>query len=379
MNKKKDKFLVYLVILSYCLYFLQGGLYERGSLVPKISLLIVLVVDVYYWIYAIRHNKTFLTYSLSIFFVILFFSWVMSPKVIPSTESIIYSTGEYKNSIIVLLSYFPFRYWADRGILDTSFVKRTSLLFFGVYVVGFFIKLYESLDYEFLLGGDVTNNGGYMIAFIFPLTAFLFREKKFWFLITISVLLVLMSAKRGAILCVSMEVLFFMLFKFKTINFRNYIFVVFAGLVVFYLAYSYIGTNDYLVERLNNGDSGGRDVLYENAWKAFRQGDLMQQLFGYGFLQTITKTGQFAHSDWFEIIVDHGIIGVLVYFYVFYSLLIIYIRKVRKLDDKYRLMFCSASCCWFLTSIFSMGYLAPEAAMLLIAIAISEKGIRNDC
>lgn len=380
MNKKKEKYLLYLTILSYSLYYLQGGIYERGSVVPRISLLIILAVDFVYWAKSIKCNKTLITSSISIFFLLLFFSWLLSPKIVSSVEgSVIITVGELKNAIIFLFSYFPFRYWVDHGVLNTKNARKISLLFFGVYIVGFFIKLYESLDYDFLLGENVTNNGGYMIAFIFPLTAFFFREKKIWFFIAISVILVLMSAKRGAILCVALEVFLFMLFKLKTKKLSYSIFYFVPFLVLAYVAYRYIGENEYLFERLNSGDSGGRDVLYDNAWKSFLQGDLLQQIFGYGFLQTIKKIGQFAHSDWYEIIVDHGITGIMMYLFVFYSLFRTYIRKVKKAADVYRIMFCSASCCWLVTSLFSMGYLAPEAAMLMIAIAISEKGIKDDC
>lgn len=375
MNQTANKrVIVYAVMLAYFLYFLQGGVYDRGSIIPRISIVFILVVDVIYMTKSLFYRNSQVSLPIIALVILLSISWYISPKHVILGGQVISTIGELKNSLLFLLAYFPFRYWIDKEIINLKHIRWFSFLFFLVFVIAYFIKLREVTIAEYWKD-DVTNNGGYMIAYVVPFLSIFFREKKYWIFSLVSLVLVLMSAKRGAILCFSLEFLLFVFFRFRTAKKINLIFLLLLITVSFYVAYRYIGTDMYLQERLQS-DSSGRDMIYASAWHAFLNGDFFQKLFGHGFLQCIMIVYFYAHNDWLELLVDTGVTGVLIYFCIFFELFKHYIKRVKKLSDEYRIMNGSVIACWFTISIFSMGFLSPEACVLTIALAVSEKGLK---
>lgn len=275
-----------------------------------------------------------------------------------------------------MLSYYPFKYWSNQGVISESLKRKMALLFAGVFAYGFFVKQNEAANSAYWVE-FVTNNGGYMIPLVFPLLGIFLEKWWSWILLAIAVILTLMSAKRGAIVCISVEALLFVHYKLKTGSNKAWtIFFTFISLVLLAgLTYKYISNDAFLLGRFQ-GDSSGRDSIYRTLWNLYANADYLEQLFGFGFLQTLEINGIFAHSDWLELIIDQGILGVVVYLLIFYSLIKCYFQIVNKTAPQYRFIYLAAVLCWSLKSIFSMGYNSPEASMLIIAIAISQNGLR---
>ena len=248
------------------------------------------------------------------------------------------------------------------------------MMFWIVYVLGFFIKLSETLSAEFWKE-NVTNNGGYLLPLVFPLIGFILEKKYSWLVLAASVLLTLASAKRGAILCISAEAAIFVWYKIKD-NMNNkaiLLFMMFFVIILLILAYQYIISNEFLLNRFDS-DSSGRDDIFSQAWKVFINADIIHALFGYGLCQTVAKVGMFAHNDWLEILVNQGLLGIVLYFSIFFSLYKGYKNIVKEMDFRYKCMYISACTCFFLKSLFSMSINAPEACMIMICIAISING-----
>jgi hypothetical protein len=307
------------------------------------------------------------------FVLLQIISWTLSPKIIISFMGDTPTLGELKNIFLFLMAYFPFRFWFLNGDIDQKSLEKVSLIFFLVFVLGYLIKQTEAINNQFWKD-HVTNNGGYMLPMVLPLMSVFARKKVYWLFLIIVIVLTLLSFKRGAIVCVCVESIIFFYYNYQLKNDKKIIELSLAILLFVIFAYQFASSNSYLVERFHS-DSSGREEIYMGAWNIFLNGDSLTRWFGYGFLQSLKINDALAHSDWFELLVDNGIVGVFLYGLVFIQLLRTYMKKVKYALVEFRLMFVMASLCWFTKSLFSMGYNSPAACMLMISLAISETSV----
>lgn len=368
------------------LYFTQGGLFPRGSIVSQILVLLWLLLILYCIVKTIT-SRRLVRYEKSILFfcILATISFLLSPKSLDAGWEVFQTYGELKNIFLMLLSYFPFKYGVERNLLDTKYLAKFATITICAYVFGYFVSLYEALFTEFWKD-SVTNNGGYLMPLVIPLLGLFFKKKKTIIMLAVGMVLVLFSSKRGAILCYVFEAFIYAWYALfsessKKISPKRILTVIFGIIIIAYAGYRTVAGNDYLQDRLyatQSGDSSGRDQIYKDAAVAFQNGSLIQSLCGYGFFQNIEVNGAYAHSDWYELMVDMGVIGLIAYFSIFFLLSIWFFKNKKRLSLPYRFMFVSAVGCWFLKSLFSMGFNSPEASMLSIAIAISMSSVLLD-
>lgn len=371
---------IHLLLLVIPLYFTQGGLFPRGSIVSISCVLIWLLIDLYYLCKTIISRKLLL-FEKSILILGLYsiFSYILSPKYVDTGWEVFSTYGELKNILIMIFTYFPFRYVCDNSLISDKYTVRYVLYIFVVYVFAYFVQKYEALTTMFWKD-DVTNNGGYLLPLCFPLLGLFLGKKKAFLFLGLNVILVLLSAKRGAILCLFFELALFFWFllfdssKSNKIRLNQILLVLIGVLSLSILTFKVYMTNDYLIERFldtKSGDSSGRDSIYEDAFKTYQNGDFIEKIFGHGFFQNLQINNAYAHSDWYELLVDYGIVGIVFYSLIFIGLYFWYKKNRIKMMPCYKFMFTSASGCWLIKSIFSMGINSPEAATLSIAIAMS--------
>lgn len=377
MNKILQNITLFLVIP---LYTAQGWLFDSGSAVSQGLVLIWLLVDVYYtFLFLKSGGKTSISQSLLLFWGVLFLSWLFSPKEIHSMGWNISTFGDMKNITIVLLSYFPFRYWLQSDILRKKTLVIFLLLLTFASVIAF-ITLAKKFDLEF-----ITNNTGYYFAMLVPLLGIII-DKRY----TIAILMVLLyfcisSAKRGAILC--MTIVFVLFFFYSTVfasSRRRYLTMFFAIvllMVVVYFSYDIYMANDYLQNRMDKtfeeNDTGGRDIIYSSLIKYYLGGNLVNILFGYGMDKTVVVAGNFAHMDWLELLIDNGFIGAVLYFSLFFSMIRYFFKNRKYIGKDVRFMFLSLFIVWLIKSIFSMGYTHFFSFIFLVEYAIFENEVRK--
>jgi O-antigen ligase len=91
-------------------------------------------------------------------------------------------------------------------------------------------------------------------------------------------------------------------------------------LLLIYFSYIVILQNDFLISRFiqaKEGNLSGRTELYSSLWMYYKNSDIKNLLFGYGFAQSIRFVGNTAHNDWLEILIGQGIMGISLYFFYF--------------------------------------------------------------
>ncbi len=328
----KDSTKVYLYTGGWCLYFLQGVFGERGSSLPVVlSIILVLVSFVYVFISQpiceIRRGKVpFLILSFDLFLLML-----MSSKIGYAIEYGRVTDFMIKDFQIVLTTLLPvyfYYYYAKIGTLSESVLQRVALVFFAYLLVNY---CYMYFDSSVRLGtGEITNNGGRILLTVVPMLLFVF-EKKVRVLVILGLLvcvLVMLSAKREAIIVFLVEILSFFIWKIRNTSMRGkvkiYLELFVTVLVVFFVFYYLLENNTYFHKRVYDtmvGNVSGRDRLLPRlVYEYFVGSSELQFLIGRGTMKTWALVGNYAHNDVMELATCQGVVGLIFYFNLWIAL-----------------------------------------------------------
>lgn len=371
----RDKFYFNVLLVIMPLYFLQGWLFDHGSLVSQTIVAVWLLIDI---IYLCKYINLGLCESVGrIFFIFWLFqtlTWLFSPFF---SDNRLNSVGwgstysVYKNISVVFLSYYPFYYLSYKKVIENKQLKKLAFLSLLCLIAAYYISAEETALYRD--STEITNNGAYYLVVIVPLLGLYFDKKIEFVLYGGILLLVLLGAKRGAILCAAVEILLFFYFYSKYSNLSKKPFRILWSITAF-LTIAYLGMdlfegNDYLQQRYDqtlSGDSSLRDVLYSQALQYFKSQRLLTQIFGNGMSSTLLIIGDFAHQDWIELLINNGLLGVSIYVMTFLTLFFYYFRIRKRMPLMVRFMFLSAIFGWLMRSLYSMGYYSIETCFYVI-------------
>ena len=373
---------LYLVVIL--LYLSQGLFYESGSFLSRLFILIWLFVDL---IYAVRVFTTIKTNAIDkligIFVLMHSIYWCFSEKIVFGDYGATATFQILKNTLTVLLSYFPFRFFSYR-----KYIQKTDIMVFTIILMIIYIPQFFRHQAELMLlndADDVTNNDAYNFVTLMPLfSLFLYRKKLLYPLIIISVIFILQGVKRGAILCLICLFLIILYYIIKSAKLHpksGYVMFFFFVALVGYVTYRvYIG-HEYLQFRIletEEGNSSGRGLIYSGLYNyCISRTNFIQMLFGSGYMATYGVVGVAAHQDWLELWTNNGLMGVIIYFCLFVSLYIYYIRNKKYMSDENKIMFLGAISVWVLKSMFSMGYYDQCVFVLMAAIAYVQAEVRE--
>jgi len=227
-----------------------------------------------------------------------------------------------------ILPVFSFYYYALRNKIN----KIHLLCIFLISIVVCLLDFYQTLLAEILRTGndEITNNSGYLFL---SLISFLFildfgKIKKICFAI-IFLGIIFFGLKRGAILIGVIMAAHFFFHTAKSFSKRQRLIagsILILLLVIFvYFIIDFYNTSPYFQIRLQNtleGKSSGRDEYYTTYFAYFtNEYTIIQMLFGDGAYATVANLGDYAHNDWIEIALNHGLIGVFFYFIFYVSFL----------------------------------------------------------
>ena len=330
------KYICFIYISLWCLYYLQGVVYMSGGLISRLLLLILMIITIYYFFYA--HNNYRLPKVLR-YVSVLVAIWTLYGAAIILTGS---SSNRYiylKQIYCSLLPVFPFYVFTKQGNLTLSGLQRWSVLFLLLCILQFYRYRFETLgitpgdvDSE----GELTNNMGYMLLSLFPLIP-VYNKKPFVQYVFIGIIsyYIVLSMKRGAMLIAAISLLWFFFVSYKFGRFSTkqlwrvllLLLLLFAGI---YVVQNLLLSSDYFNYRLEQtfeGDSSGRDVKYNELFRYFLySNDASSFLFGNGANFTLKQFGGYAHNDWLEIAINNGLWMVLIYLIYW----IVFFRSVQK-------------------------------------------------
>ncbi|MFR9542656.1 MAG: O-antigen ligase family protein [Rikenellaceae bacterium] len=180
------------------------------------------------------------------------------------------------------------------------------------------------------------NVNTYAISFLVPF-ALLVKSNKNKYIILLSVLIIVLTLKRGPLLnCFTGFVFMFCFDKTIKLNKKIYVLVLSALLLlVSYIVFPNIWLSflaRFSAEETSYASSetilmSSRDMIWFTVLNAFHDSSLFNIVFGHGVYQVPKLfyhqhlTGMHAHSDWIHILYDYGIVGLVNFFFIHFSML----------------------------------------------------------
>ena len=218
-----------------------------------------------------------------------------------------------------------------------NMIRQIDMKIFFIFIlcvtVAFYYKNFEEISSAKNVD-EITNNVGYMfVPFIAMLPLINFNRLIKYGIMAILAYFVLMSAKRGAMICFVLCLFIYLFFEERNSSFKTKIVVFMTSTVLLVIGYHFametIASDAYLSYRLEqtlNGDSSSRDFIFSRLYgRLLSETSPTNTIFGYGIHGTLLVATRLAHNDWLEFAIDMGLLGLfayLVYWFFFIRLLV---------------------------------------------------------
>lgn len=388
---KKSTIVGNLYISLWVLNLLQG-LYITSSFLSLVFYIPFLAMSVYY------SCKALVSYSniqyIKTLFLLLIFLCVYGIIHMMFGFNYDFTTHNRDNKrflIDVLSSFTPILtvyVLTIKGAINEKTILRWILIFVVLTTLEYFDLSKElALKWSHVDMEQFTNNTGYIFLSLIPLVFFLHKRPIVQYLLLAYIMFyVFISMKRGAIIIGVLMLLWFLYYSLRTISKKKKI-IVFSLIMIFLFAsisfvLNYYATNDFFQLRLSQtleGNTSNRDYIYISFMHYFfNDASFSNILLGGGADATLRVSGNFAHSDWIELLIDCGIIGVFIYLIYWIGLY----GALRSLKNrKLYIPFAILGACFiytFLKSIFSMSFsMNPFYISLSIGYAVAQLEINN--
>ena len=320
-----------LYIASWCLYYLQGTLYAESSILSKSLFAINMLVALFY-VFEVNNRYKLPAYFKGLNWLLLLFT-VYTMALYAIYGAYVMVDGEYFESssyvkaiYLSLFPIYPFYAFAKKGYVNKEKIRKWAIVFIIITTASYFYENQKRVAALIEVGSDienVTNNTSYVFLSLVPFLVFYKKYPIIQYIgLSYIAFYVISGMKRGAILIAVICICIFIYDNYKKSASKKRLFLIvftflwlFIGIV--YLS-DYLAHSSYFQIRLAQtmeGKSSGRDEIYSHIWSVFINSDLLNVLLGYGANGSIIKTGKFAHSDWLEILINQGLVGVFFYLY----------------------------------------------------------------
>lgn len=356
-----------ILLILVVIYFSQGAFYPSGTIISKISLLIVFAISFVYFIdEALKKNQVVVARLLSLFCVLHLVGYLVGFNYDGTYFS------QIRNIFSSLLPFFAIFSLTKKGYVNEKHLKVFFLVMLVVSTILFFkSKTLLSIEQD---REDVVSNVGYRFVMLMPFVFLMSRNK----LVSTGVLLVMFfltvqSAKRGALITFGLGAFIYFLFALvdspKSKRLQNIVVSLIIFIIALYFIYDFVQSNEFLMRRMEGISSGGsgRDRIYSTLYYAWLQSDnLINYIFGFGFVATITHsgTGHLAHNDWLELLVNFGLVGIILYLFIIASFAKYFLNKRNQTAYRYAMLAIIST--WLLQTLFSMFYTAPTSMLPLM-------------
>lgn len=376
MLYKTSSRLIWFYFILLLLYFGQANLFGEDSTIGKFFILPVIGINAYYLIKCVqsRFKLSIISWFIAFFTITLLyylFGSLIILNVSPYQQFLI-----FKTITLAITCIFPIYVWINRGYRLTNILLLFALAYFLIVFLGGNIQI-STKD------GTVNNVGYYYLSFI-PFLLLIY--KKIYLKIGLCALLnilIISSAKRGAIVCLGISDILFFTYLVRARLLPKGLIPKLVGLAIIGVASIYVyqtfTSNSFVLERfeqMNEGQLSGRDIIYANLINNWIYNpSLIDQLFGGGFCKAPTVTGgEYAHNDWLQLLTDLGLFGVIIYAGLILNMFkCIFKAPTKKL--KYSITIVVII--WFVKTLFSMSYLDENNFMftLLLGYLCAQKNM----
>lgn len=362
MTKSYKYFYSNLLFFLLVLYLLKGALYPTGIIsvaIASVESLLCLYLSILTLKFTHRCNIITILYAI---FLLVSVCFILSPKSVQSDRGSLATFAFFRSFCGALLPSFAMYYLTRKGEVR---LKLLHLFFYIFYISAIITFFYETLSLMVETNNEnMTSNSAYRFVYLMPFVVMLRGEGKILSLWIIAITIAILSAKRGTILGMSLEFIIYYFWRFKVS--KNKIIYIIVALFIcaigWHFLYEYYLANPFLQMRLEGtleGNTSGRDYLTDKLLVHIFNGGIFELIFGSGFANTVNIAGNYAHSDWFEMFIDCGGIGLILYasFYFFLILSIFHTRTPWR--NLLTLIFIA----FFPSSFFSMVFFSESSSI----------------
>lgn len=273
---------------------------------------------------------------------------------------------------------------AFRGFLSRKDMERTvaaTIILAAIFTIGFMTQF----DNE---AGQ--NASAYLLLWCIPLWLIVNNSFLGKLLLALAVVAILITVKRGAIVALGISVLAYGLAYIAT----KRTFLSTARIVSLFVFLGIIGAATLLpvwgsvVERFQDTTGSGRSYMYPMLIEHWLGADPLNFVFGFGinsvqqytgymFSGNVDKLGPYAHSDWFQLMHDFGILGIICLVWLHAKFLLL-IRTSYGMRHPYTPPLVMGYVILFLVNIYSGHLLSPNAIYCGFLLALGSAAIRGN-
>ena len=370
---------LFIILLGY----FNGTLYAPGGFIAQGLQYVLILMSLYYAVYANFRYKLPVYFKalnvLLILFTIYGILLVISGEklMVQSTFYEIAKTEYLKSIYKSLLPVYPFYVFTKQGLLKESTIKFWFFVFLILTIRSFFRSQARQLEEALERGSlaeEFTNNVGYTFVALLPALVLFYKKPMIQYLgLAVCGYFIVICMKRGAILCGVICLLWFMVVNLRKVPRKRKWIVILATVAVVvagvYLFNYMMETSSYFRYRLAEteaGESSGRNDLYSIFYNHFiHEDNPWKFLFGNGASATLKISYNFAHNDWLEIAINQGVVGLVIYL-IYWVCYFITWRKTKQQPQAF-MAIGMIFIIYFLSTLFSMSYdsVSRCAAMVL--------------
>lgn len=335
-------FLRNFLFASYVIYFSQGVLYARGGILGKVTLITIFLLSFFFLVklLLIKNKKPVIFWAWTSFLALNVFGFIIS-----FDYQDVEASGMIRSVLLTLISFYPFYYFSIKGWLSSKHLIRFFIIMIPVIVAQFYSAQDQLMEERNRT--EVVNNSSYMVLYYLPFIFLLTKNRIFWAAsLTVFMFLIVESSKRATLVVAALVVLVFIFYQMRSLGRRQkvvgflMILVLTSGLV--YYLYTILLNNEFLLNRMATileGNSSGRDVIFQRLLNTWLNGDFFRLLFGFGFATSSSFTGgMVAHNDWMEILINFGLFGAFIFLILFYSFIRYLFESKWGADKRYLLV-----------------------------------------
>lgn len=333
------------------------------SLVPSIvgiSVFVKASLLIIFGYFSVKFLKQLVSYKQAPIMLLLFFCFLSLFYSLYSSYPLDSILRTIKQFYAVLLT-ISFYYLLIHGHLSKILIKKMLIIFLTVTIpTSLYLTLFPQIEHIAQAAGAY----GLLWAIFCAVLVVDKKDKLLNIMIVISVLVLFMIVKRGAILCLlSSFVFWFYLYNTKNITAKKLLttFSLIFGLAALVGIFIFL-RGDLLQERLSDTSGSGRDLLYLLLITDYFNSSIFEMFFGHGALAVQVFSGEMlsvregakygiqAHSDWLTLLYDFGLLG----FFTFCSFHICILKQIRKIKSYNYPLYCKYAAIYI--SLFFMSF-----------------------
>lgn len=371
--------LYYTVMLALTVYFCQQTLHIPDIVAQALLSLSIALGLICMMIVVLTPGRPAFLNVMAVMLLMLWLMWGCSDKFVFSRHlgKMTTLTMLKNSSLFCCMAFVGYRIGIDGKLPDRQKLIAALLVLF-IAVTHYVICIQIALINQFA-ADKYANNGAYCFVSVIPFIVPLINKykKTAAALLIVCCIFILLSGKRGALICLIISLLAIYYYYLQTHPAEKWKMYLLFPLII--IGGTLIGGYEWLHNELFRnrilvtleGYSSGRDVIYETLVTTWlNDPDIIHRLFGRGMMQSINIAGNYAHSDWIELLIDGGLISVAVYLIFFITYAHFSFNTRRKIGLQIIFNMNLIITLLFVKSIFSMGLIAifNSFDMLLLGV-----------